>query len=175
MDFLIISQRPTRSGVVEVYPHFDTRKSRDLMVKGGDFYAIWNEEEGLWSTDQDTVINLIDKALDEYKAKNPLPGNVYITKYMRDSDSGSIDKWKKYVKQQLPTNRFHQLNQKVIFANSPVNKKDYQKSPYMEHYIEGNTVSGVDFKYILKDRQVSGTGYREKFCQPLDDSQEYGL
>lgn len=125
MDFLIISQRPTRSGVVEVYPHFDTRKSRDLMVKGGDFYAIWNEEEGLWSTDQDTVINLIDKALDEYKAKNPLPGNVYITKYMRDSDSGSIDKWKKYVKQQLPANRFHQLNQKVIFANSPVNKKDY--------------------------------------------------
>lgn len=110
---------------MEVYPHFDTRKSRDLMVKGGDFYAIWDEEAGLWSTDQDTVINLIDKAMDEYKAKNPLPDSVYITKYMRDSDSGSIDKWRKYVTQQLPKNRFHKLNQKVIFANTPANKKDY--------------------------------------------------
>ena len=127
MDFLIISHRPARGGAVELYPRFDTRtrKGKDLMTKGGDFYAVWDEENGLWSKSQDTVIDLIDAELDKYKEEHPLEESYYTVKYMYDSDSGSIDKWKKYVTKQLPPNHFHQLDQKIIFANTPVNKKDY--------------------------------------------------
>ena len=40
------------------------------MIRGGDFYAIWIEEQGLWSTDENDALQLIDKELDEYVEKN---------------------------------------------------------------------------------------------------------
>lgn len=132
MDFLLISHRPLRGGGVELYPHFKTYSSKDIMTRGGDFYAIWDEKNGLWSKDQDAAINLIDAELDEYKTTHPIENGYYVVKYMWDSDSGSIDKWRKYVTKQAPTNSYHQLDQTIIFANSPSNKKDYasMRLPY---------------------------------------------
>ena len=47
IDFLMISTRTnTKRNVVEVYPKFVIKKSSDLMIRGGDFYAIWIEERG---------------------------------------------------------------------------------------------------------------------------------
>ena len=44
------------------------------MIRGGDFYAIWMDDRGLWSTDEDDAIQLIDRELDNfangYKAKS---------------------------------------------------------------------------------------------------------
>ena len=34
------------------------------MTKGGDFYAVWLEDEGLWSTDEHDALQLIDAELD---------------------------------------------------------------------------------------------------------------
>ena len=65
LDFLKISTR-VRKGVIEVYPKFMIQKTKDLMIRGGDFYAIWIEERGLWSTDENDAIQLIDKALKEH-------------------------------------------------------------------------------------------------------------
>ena len=39
------------------------------MIRGGDFYAVWIEEFGLWSTDEQDALNLIDKILDEKSTK----------------------------------------------------------------------------------------------------------
>ena len=93
------------------------------MIRGGDFYAIWDESKGLWSTNQDDAIDMIDKELDKYKAEHPEVEGAKVM-YMWDTDSGMIDKWHKYVQKQLKDN-FHALDKKIIFANSPVNKKDY--------------------------------------------------
>ena len=68
LDFLKISTR-VRKGVIEVYPKFMIQKTKDLMIRGGDFYAIWIEERGLWSTDENDAIQLIDKALKEHFEK----------------------------------------------------------------------------------------------------------
>ena len=62
LDFLMISTRSKQRGVIEIYPKFIIKKSKDLMVRGGDFYAIWIEEKGLWSTDEEDAIQLIDRA-----------------------------------------------------------------------------------------------------------------
>ena len=70
VDFFIISTRPTKRGVIEIYPKFIVGKSNDLMIRGGDFYAIWIEELGRWSTDEQDVINLIDRELDKYAKEN---------------------------------------------------------------------------------------------------------
>ena len=48
LDFLKISKRRPKKDIVEIYPKFIIKKSADLMIRGGDFYAIWVEEYGLW-------------------------------------------------------------------------------------------------------------------------------
>ena len=60
IDFLMISTRSTKRGVIEIYPKFIIKKSSDLMIRGGDFYAIWLEDRGLWSTDEQDALQLID-------------------------------------------------------------------------------------------------------------------
>ena len=47
LEFLLITSRKTKGGGVEIYPKFIIKKSSDLMIRGGDFYAIWVEERGL--------------------------------------------------------------------------------------------------------------------------------
>ena len=52
MDFYRIKERSVKKGLVEIYPDFRICRSKDLMVRGKAFYAIWDEEAGLWSTDE---------------------------------------------------------------------------------------------------------------------------
>ena len=67
VDFLMISTRPTKKGTLEIYPKFKMYpKSKDLMIRGGDFYAVWMEDEGLWSTDEEDALRIIDQELDKF-------------------------------------------------------------------------------------------------------------
>lgn len=67
VDFLIISTRSKKRGSIEIYPYFRLlAPSRDLMIRGGDFYAVWIEERGLWSTSEQDLIDLVDRELDRY-------------------------------------------------------------------------------------------------------------
>lgn len=132
LDFFTIATRLTKNGTTEVYPKFKMIRSDDLMIRGGDFYAIWLEERGLWSTDEQDVINLVDneirKYIDEHKGKfndsvRPL--------YMWDAESGMIDAWHKYCQRQCRDN-YNALDEKLIFSNTETNKKDYasKRLPY---------------------------------------------
>ena len=125
LDFLTIATRPTKYGT-DVYPTFKMYpRSNDLMIRGGDFYAIWVEERGLWSTNEDDVLQLIDIELDKYVSANreKLEGRVRIL-HMQGSETGMIDSWHKYCKQQL-RDSFHPLDEKLIFSNTETNKGDY--------------------------------------------------
>mgnify|MGYP007025254689 CR=1 FL=1 len=55
LDFLMIATRSGKRSIIEIYPKFIIKRSNDLMIRGGDFYAIWIEERGLWSTDEQDV------------------------------------------------------------------------------------------------------------------------
>ena len=67
---MTISARPTKRGTVEIYPKFMIKKSEDLMIRGGDFYAIWDEEREIWSQDEQDAIRLIDSELKKYAEEN---------------------------------------------------------------------------------------------------------
>ena len=92
IDFLMISTRSKKNGLIEIYPKFIIKKSSDLMIRGGDFYAIWIEERGLWSTDEQDALQLIDRELDRYaeENRNRFDSNVKVL-HMWDSESGMID------------------------------------------------------------------------------------
>lgn len=133
----MISTRSTKRGVIEIYPKFIIKKSSDLMIRGGDFYAIWNEERGLWSTDEQVAIQLIDKELDIFAAENKskFDGNVKVL-HLWDAETGMIDSFHKYCQKQL-RDSFHMLDEKLIFANSGTNKKDYASKRLNYPLVEG--------------------------------------
>lgn len=136
MDFLKVGVKSTKKDQIDIFPKFIVKKSTDLMVRGGDFYAIWDERKGLWSTDQDDVIDLVDAELINYKEEHKDLVNPRML-FMWDSDSGTIDKWHKYVQKQLPDS-YHPLDEKLVFENSPVKKKDYASKRLPYSLIDGD-------------------------------------
>ncbi|MEY8515357.1 DUF5906 domain-containing protein [Lachnospiraceae bacterium 29-84] len=132
VDFLMVSTRSTKRGVIEIYPKFIIKKSKDLMIRGGDFYAIWVERRGLWSTDEQDALQMIDYELDCYVEENRQKFNSDIrVLHMWDAESGMIDSWHKYCQRQM-RDSFHMLDEKLIFSNMETRKEDYasKKLPY---------------------------------------------
>ena len=175
MDFLKIQWREgkTKKSPPEIYPVFVTRKSKDLMIRGGDFYAIWDEENKIWSTDEDRAMDLIDNEIREFVAAHPEYEGAKVL-YSWNGDNGVTDKWHKYCQKQLRDN-YHNLDETLIFNNAEPKREDYSTkhlpyslergsydawdelistlySPEERHKIEwaiGSVVCG-DSKYIQK-------------------------
>lgn len=124
MDFYVIKEKSTKRGIREIFPDFRVGRSKDLMVRGQRFYAIWDEEAGLWSTDEYDVQRLVDQDL--YAYKKHLQRNTedeVVVKTLSDFSSGMWEAFKKYVKSM--SDNSHQLDEKLTFANDEVKKKDY--------------------------------------------------
>ena len=125
LDFFTVATRSKKPGYIEIYPKFQVKPTEDLMLRGGDFYAIWVEDRGLWSTNEYDAVQLIDRELTRYaeEHKGELDGNVKIS-YMRDAESGTIDAWHKFCQKQM-RETYHVLDEKLLFSNDGTNKKDY--------------------------------------------------
>ena len=152
IDFMTVSTR-TRKGVIEIYPKFIIKKSTDLMIRGGDFYAIWVESRKLWSTDEQDALQLIDMELDAFAKENRqhFDGNVHIL-HMWDAESGMIDSWHKYCQKQM-RDSFHMLDEKLIFSNTSTGKKDYA-SKQLKYPLEDGSIASYD--------KLMGTLYSEE-------------
>lgn len=133
IDFLMISTRSTKRGTIEIYPKFIIRNpSQHLMIRGGDFYAIWVEEKGLWSTSEQDAVDIIDGELDKYAKENASRFETgYKVMHLWDAESGMIDVWHKYCQRQM-RDSFHMLDEKLIFSNTKTDRKDYasKRLPY---------------------------------------------
>lgn len=125
LDFFTVTTRVKKPGYTEIYPKFQVKPTEDLMIRGGDFYAVWVEDRGLWSTDEYDVVQLVDRELTKYaeEHRGQIDGNVKIS-YMWDAESGMIDAWHKFCQKQM-RDSYHMLDEKLVFANDETNKKDY--------------------------------------------------
>lgn len=143
LDFMTISTQTTRKGM-EIAPKFLMKKSKDLMVRGGDFYAIWDEEEKMWSTDEDDVIRLIDNELRKYVKEHKIPDDSQYTivKYMLDADSGMIDKWHKYCQKQCRDN-YAMLDEEIIFSNTELSREKHA-SKKLDYPLEEGSITAYD-------------------------------
>src|SRR6476660_7493026 len=115
MDFYEFRTKELKSGTTELYPGFTVGRSKDLMVRGGQFYAIWDEQAGLWSTDEYDVARLVDQELFEHAKAPENHGKMISVKDMRSFDSTSWSQFKKFVNQ--VSDNHHQLDQNLTFAN----------------------------------------------------------
>src|SRR5690349_22759172 len=127
MDFFQVITQETKGGTVEVYPDFVVGRSKDLMVKGKAFYAIWDHDAGLWSRDEYDVQRLVD--LELYKAADSLSVPVKV-KSMRSFNSQGWTNYRRFLSQ-ISDNQ-HPLDETLTFANTEVKKTDYvsRRLPY---------------------------------------------
>lgn len=152
MDFFTISTKSTKRGMIEIYPKFIITKPTDLMIRGGDFFAVWNEEKGLWSTDEQDVIRIIDNSLREYyeKNKSSFEGNMVKVLYMWDSESGIIDQWHKYCQKQM-RDSYAPLDTSLIFSNQITSKESYASKKLKYPLEDGSTEHFDKLLYSLYD------------------------
>jgi hypothetical protein len=88
MDFYTIQVEEKKDGGLVLTPNFVVGRSKDLMVRGGSFYAIWDEEAGVWSTDEYDVGRLLDDEMRKF-AEDRYPGQTITIRSMRNYNSKS--------------------------------------------------------------------------------------
>ena len=130
MDFFQIKETIGKDGSITLSPDFIVGSSNDIMVRAKEFYAVWDEEKGLWSKDSNDIVRIVDSALlkryDELK--NPL--NKVNVKTLKSFSTGSWEMFCKYMHRSANTP--HQLDMKITFSNDIVKKSDYvsKRLPY---------------------------------------------
>ena len=111
-------------------PTFITKSSiKDLMTRGGAFYAIYDEESGFWTKSKPRAIELIDQQVREYTfkdsgeeaMKDPAHGPVILT--MADSANHLVEQFDRFCK--TMGDNWHALDQRMLFSNSEIKRTDY--------------------------------------------------
>lgn len=130
LDFMSISTKVVKKGkdnyITEVYPSFLIDFTKDLMIRGGDFYAIWDEEKGYWTQNEYDAIKLIDKEVE--KATNELrekyPDEIIVPLYLWQEDTKMIYKWHNYCQRSM-RDIYVPLDNTVIFNDSDHKRENY--------------------------------------------------
>ena len=131
MDFYKLITKDLKDGSLQISPDWKVGRSKDLMTRGSSFYAIWDEQQGLWSTDIYDVARLVDEDLMYYaKAKEETSGVSYKVSRMEDNSSRLWDGFNSYINNS--GNNSHTLDERLIFDNAKVTREDYasKKLPY---------------------------------------------
>ena len=140
MDFFKIKERSTKRGVLEVYPDFRVCRSKDLMVRGKSFYAIWDEEQGIWSTDEYDVQRLVDAELLKHKEKaKARTDEIVQIKLMSDFSSNSWSAFRAYLNN--ISDNFHTLDENLTFANSDI-KRNKHDAPLIIYDLTAQGIKG---------------------------------
>lgn len=133
MDFFTISVQYNRKGEpATVFPDFIYKRCNDLMIKGHAFYAVLDPVNEVWSRDEQTVVRIVDNALQEYisKPENQVSLRRAKVQWMGKSCCASMDLWKKYLKNQV--DHYHKLDQELIFVDQTplIDQYATKKLPY---------------------------------------------
>lgn len=139
LDFVTISAKP-KNGVLEVIPSFKVIRSKDLMIRGNTFYAIWDEEFQKWSTDEFDAIRLVDQMTLNYTQEKY--GDNAIPQLLINADNCLIDKWKKYCQKQA-INNYVPLDESLVFSNMERKRENYS-SKQLKYPLERGDHSAWD-------------------------------
>ena len=125
MDFYQIKEREggtAKRPVLEVYPDYKIVRSKDLMIRAKGFYAVWDAEANLWTTDEYDVQRLVDKDIQAHVVKTE--GMFEVSrKLLGNFSSNTWLQFRNYMAHL--TDQYHQLDESLTFANTEVKKEDY--------------------------------------------------
>lgn len=75
MDFIRVGMKENKDGTREFYPSLQALESSDLIIRGGQFVAIWDEATGLYSRRLSHVPDIIDRAFAKMVGERLRPGD----------------------------------------------------------------------------------------------------
>lgn len=135
MDFYEIKEQIGKRDVITVAPNFLVGPSKDFMVRGRSFYAIWNGE--VWSTNEFDVQRLVDEDLDKYiKERSTKTDAKFTPLYLRDFKSRSWQEYRTFLSHMPDTNK--QLDAKLVFASDEAKRSDYSSKRLSYDIKEGS-------------------------------------
>lgn len=123
LDFFEPSRKLIK-GIYYCQPEFFVCDTKDLMIKGGKFYAVYDEQSGLWKKKLNDVVKIIDKETKKYVQDHKNEDVAHKPLYMKIASSGVVDKWKRYVERQMD-DVYYRLDTKIIFSNTKIKREDY--------------------------------------------------
>lgn len=131
MDFYKVLIEEKKNGALQIRPDWKVGRSRDLMTRGGDFYAVWDETRGLWSTDIYDVQRIVDSDILEKTNEIKSQVNAPVKPMTLESHSSKMwDEFRHFLRNS--GNHYHTLDEKLMFADSEIKKEDYasKRLPY---------------------------------------------
>lgn len=131
VDFYKIIIKEDKDGTLKIRPDWKVGRSKDLMTRGGSFYAIWDEARGLWSTDIYDVQRLVDADVEKHTEKiSEKSGLIYQISKLENHSSKLWDSFQQFVRQS--GNSYHNLDETLVFANTEVKMENYasKRLPY---------------------------------------------
>lgn len=150
MDFLDVSVKKftsnNRTLDYEVSPDFIFGDAKDLVVKGSKFYAYWNGS--FWDTKQKNLFYDIDSLLwrraRELEEKHGSPGLRIDVKEIRKASAGKFRLFADFCKACEASDI--SFNQKVLFADHKMQRRDYATTQLTYSPQEGEAVA---FKELI--------------------------
>src|SRR5699024_6263053 len=97
-------------------PGFKAIKSDDLMIRGGEMYAVWDESRNIWSSSIYDLVQIVDRAIRDYVSKMPADrAAISRPEFLVNENNMRLSNFHRFCKN-LDDN-FEQLNQKIIFSD----------------------------------------------------------
>lgn len=132
MDFYnVLISESKKTGSLQLRPDWKVGRSTDLMTRTGSFYAIWDEERKLWSTEIYDVVRLVDEDLrrraQELEEKEGVP---YSYLSMGAFGSKVWEEFNRYLSK--AASNYRNLDETLVFADQEVTKETYasKRLPY---------------------------------------------
>lgn len=126
LDFFEPRIRKNKNEGTVIYPDYQVHHSDDLMVRGGKFYAIWDENAQMWQQDPYVARALIDAELRAYarEVKGGDEDDKSITIAVCESaKTGSWREFQRYISD-LPDS-YVTLNERIVFSNTETDRESY--------------------------------------------------
>lgn len=140
LDFVEVKANSAAKNVVAVSPEFIARRSKDLMIKGGSFYAIWNEKTGFWSKSEYDAQMIIDNEIMKFSNEYDTSDKKVI-KLLRNFSSKKYQEFQLYCRS-MPDN-YHELDDRIVFSNTEIKKTDYI-TRRLDYSIEPGDISAYE-------------------------------
>lgn len=120
MDFIRVGQKENRDGTREFFPSLQVLRSEDLVIRGGQFVAIWDEETMLFTRHVYDAADIIDRAFAKLVADKVRPGDVI--KKVRSFDNQIFSRMLALIRS--VGDMGPDLDQRIIFADMVPSKDD---------------------------------------------------
>lgn len=121
--------------ICAVYPTF-VLEGKDFMMRGGKFYAVCNQETGMWSRDENDIWQIVDKQLYEFRKKHfkqdgygiyrTEDGHEVFVFSMSHDESGQYRLFNRWMRNLPVDYNYHPLDNTITFYEDKVGPEDFR-------------------------------------------------